>query len=171
MAGATLSYTDGTPRQPLRIAAAIFLPGPLQLVGAVTPSKTGYDFIPATGTYTNVTEDQSSQDYTTTTARVWYVDKTNPSLYGYRPGGFVSHSPSARSEEAPIWRLPGQIVHVLHGTYAESVLPERSGTAGNPISYLADPGVTVTGTAPGTGFGAAFGLSTKSYIVIDGFTD
>ena len=72
--------------------------------------------------------------------------------------------------------MPGQIVHVLHGTYAETVYPERSGTEGNPITYLADPGVTVTGRPevyidpthftqyPG------FGLGSRNYIVIDGFT-
>ncbi len=71
---------------------------------------------------------------------------------------------------------PGQIVHVLHGTYAETVYPERSGTAGNPITYLADPGVTVTGRPEvyidSTHFTQypGFGLGSRNYIVIDGFT-
>ena len=63
--------------------------------------------------------------------------------------------------------LPGDTVHVLHGTYAETVFVEHSGTNGNPITFQADPGVTVTGNP--TGFGSAFAVSTQSYVVIDGF--
>ena len=70
--------------------------------------------------------------------------------------------------------MPGRIVHVLHGTYAETVFPERSGTAENPITYWADPGVVVTGR-PETATTAysAFslgGTGGRNYIVIDGFT-
>ena len=96
------------------------------------------------------------------------MDKTNPACTDTGQVGSFAQ-PFCTIGRGAYLAQPGQIVHVLHGTYAESVLPERSGTAGNPITFLADPGVTVTGTAPGTGFGAAFGLSGKSYIVIDGF--
>ena len=55
----------------------------------------------------------------------------------------------------------------------ETVYPERSGTEGNPITYWADPGVVVTGRPescqPPTYY-RAFGLGSRNYIVIDGFT-
>ena len=59
-------------------------------------------------------------------------------------------------------------MRVLAGTYAETVNGPNSGTAGNPITFSAAPGVTVTGN--GTATGNAFRMTTKSYIVIDGFT-
>ena len=62
----------------------------------------------------------------------------------------------------------GKTVRVLAGTYAETVNGPNSGTAGNPITYSAAPGVTVTGN--GTANGNAFRMTTKSYIVVDGFT-
>ncbi len=62
--------------------------------------------------------------------------------------------------------VAGETVFVLNGTYAETVFVANNGTAGNPITFQAAPGVTVTGN---TGFGAGFGLGRKSYIVIDGF--
>jgi parallel beta-helix repeat protein len=62
--------------------------------------------------------------------------------------------------------VAGDTVRVLHGTYAETVSPP-TGTVGQPVIFQADPGVTVTGNS--AGFGSAFSISSKSYIVIDGF--
>lgn len=59
----------------------------------------------------------------------------------------------------------GDTVTVNAGTYAgTSVNPANSGTAGSPITFTANPGVTVSG---GT---KAFALSSRNYIVISGFT-
>jgi parallel beta-helix repeat protein/VCBS repeat-containing protein len=57
----------------------------------------------------------------------------------------------------------------LAGTYAETVKP-NSGTAGNPVTFSAAPGVTVTGLAGNSTNGGAFRITLKSYIVVDGFT-
>jgi parallel beta-helix repeat protein len=63
---------------------------------------------------------------------------------------------------------PGDTVLVNAGTYpATSVTPATSGTSGNPITFTANQGVTITGGAAGT---RAFALSGKSYITIQGFT-
>jgi parallel beta-helix repeat protein len=63
---------------------------------------------------------------------------------------------------------PGDTVLVNAGTYpATSVNPTNSGTAGSPITFAANQGVTITGGAAGT---RAFALSGKSYITIRGFT-
>jgi parallel beta-helix repeat protein len=59
----------------------------------------------------------------------------------------------------------GDAVLVSAGNYAGmSVNPANSGTAGNPITFAANPGVTISG---GT---KAFALSSRNYIVISGFT-
>ena len=64
--------------------------------------------------------------------------------------------------------MAGDTVLVLAGTYAETVNAVRSGTAGNPITFSATPGVIVTGN--GTATGSAFRVVAQNYIVIDGFT-
>jgi parallel beta-helix repeat protein len=61
--------------------------------------------------------------------------------------------------------MAGDTVVVEAGAYpGTSVNPTNSGAAGSPITFIASPGVTVTG---GT---KAFSLSNRSYIVISGFT-
>ena len=168
LAGVTLSYIEGTPKTVTTDSAGLYsFEVPYNWSGMVTPSLSGYGFRPGTRTYTTVMSDQFAQDYTTTTSRVWYVDNTKTCTNTGQIASFAL--PFCTIQRGADLATAGQIVHVLHGTYAESVLPAYSGTAGNPITYWGDPGVTVTGTAPGTGFGAAFGLTTKSYIVIDGF--
>ncbi|MCX4966649.1 right-handed parallel beta-helix repeat-containing protein [Streptomyces sp. NBC_00654] len=54
---------------------------------------------------------------------------------------------------------PGDTCLIQSGTYAETVVPARSGTAGLPITYRAAPGakVTLSGTAPVRGFAPVTG--------------
>ncbi len=61
--------------------------------------------------------------------------------------------------------VAGDSVLVRAGTYAgTAVNPTNSGTATSPITFTANPGVTISG---GT---RAFALSSRSYITISGFT-
>ena len=99
-------------------------------------------------------------------AATYYVDKTNGSCSDSGPG--TTAQPFCTIGKAASLVTAGQTVRVLAGAYAETVNGPNSGTAGNPITYSAAPGVTVTGN--GTATGNAFRMSTKSYIVIDGFT-
>ena len=68
VAGATLSYTDGTPKT--TIADAIgnysFAISHSNLPITVTPSMAGYTFLPVNRTYNNVISNQSLQNYTAT---------------------------------------------------------------------------------------------------------
>jgi parallel beta-helix repeat protein len=59
----------------------------------------------------------------------------------------------------------GDTVVVSGGTYTgTSVNPTNTGTSGNPITFTASAGVTISGGVD------AFAISGRSYIVIDGFT-
>jgi parallel beta-helix repeat protein len=167
VAGATLSYTDGTPKTVTADEAGLYsFEVPYNWSGMVTPSLTGYGFRPATRTYTNLTSNQFAQDYITTTVRVYYVDNTNTACTDIGQVGSLA-IPFCTIGRGAYLATPGQIVHVIHGTYAETVFPTNNGIAGSPITYWADSGVTVTGNS--AGFGSAFALGTKSYLVIDGF--
>jgi parallel beta-helix repeat protein len=91
------------------------------------------------------------------------VDNTNPSCTDTGSGTpsqpFCTIAAGAKKAQA------GDTVLVNAGTYAgTSVNPANSGTAGSPITFTANPGVTISG---GT---RAFALSNKSYITISGFT-
>jgi parallel beta-helix repeat protein len=64
----------------------------------------------------------------------------------------------------------GDTVHVMAGTYAETVKPAWNGGSGLPLTFKAEsPAVTVTGEAGNASNGGAFRLYGKGYIVIDGF--
>lgn len=67
--GATLSYTDGVPQTVMAdVSGNYILAVSNNWAGMVTPSKTGYFFLPANRNYssTPVTTDQTAQNYTAT---------------------------------------------------------------------------------------------------------
>jgi hypothetical protein len=66
-AGATLGYTDGILKTVTADANGDYLfPVPYGWSGAVTPSKTGYTFAPASKSYDNVVANQTAQNYVAT---------------------------------------------------------------------------------------------------------
>ena len=103
---------------------------------------------------------------TPTASTTYYVDKTNGSCSDAGSGSIAQ--PFCTIGKGASVATAGKTVRVLAGTYAETVNGPNSGTAGNPITFSAAPGVVVSGN--GTATGNAFRLSSKSYIVIDGFT-
>jgi Tol biopolymer transport system component len=67
VAGATLSYTDGTVKTATADASGNYsFTVSYNWTGTVTPSKTGYTFTPASKPYTNVLANQTAQNYTAT---------------------------------------------------------------------------------------------------------
>jgi hypothetical protein len=65
-AGATLSYTDGTPQTATSAPNGDYsFMVPSNWNGTVTPSHTCFNFTPSNRSYTNVTTNQTSQNYTT----------------------------------------------------------------------------------------------------------
>jgi parallel beta-helix repeat protein len=93
----------------------------------------------------------------------YYVDNTT-SCSDIGPGTLAS--PFCTIQKGADNAGAGDSVYVLNGTYAETVYP-LSGSAGNPVTFQADPGVTVMGDS--SGFGSAFAVEGLSYVVIDGF--
>jgi len=76
VAGATLSYTDGTPKTAISDSSGNYsLTVTYNWSGAVTPSKAGYAFSPENRTYTNVVENQTAQNYTAVV--VTFTDVSN----------------------------------------------------------------------------------------------
>jgi parallel beta-helix repeat protein len=91
------------------------------------------------------------------------VDNTNPACSDTGPGTaaqpFCTIAAGAKAAHA------GDTVLVNAGTYqGTSVNPTNSGTAGSPITFSANRGVTISGGS------RAFALSNRSYIVVSGFT-
>ncbi len=72
------------------------------------------------------------------------------------------------NEAATNMTVPGDIVYVAAGTYAETVAPQNPGTSGNLIKYIAVGTVTID---PSGGSDDGFLLAnTANYIEINGFT-
>jgi PKD repeat protein len=67
VAGATLSYTDGSSKTVTANGSGNYsFLVPYQWSGSVTPSKPGYTFTPASKSYTNLTSNRTSENYTAT---------------------------------------------------------------------------------------------------------
>ncbi|MBK7453902.1 MAG: DNRLRE domain-containing protein [Anaerolineales bacterium] len=97
----------------------------------------------------------------------YYVDNTNRSCSDIGSGTTVA-LPFCKIGRGASAVSAGDTVQVLAGSYAETVTVPKSGSVGLPITYAAAPGVTVSGNGLASG-GNAFRISTKSYIIINGF--
>ena len=98
----------------------------------------------------------------------FYVDNTNVSCSNAGTG-LTPALPFCTIGRGATAAFFGDTVRVLAGSYPETVIPPRSGNAGNPIIFSAASGVIVTGD--GTIQGSAFRIpAARSYITIDGFT-
>ena len=127
------------PRRSLRMTpACISLEVSYNWSGTVTPSKTGYGFRPASRTYTNVTVNQYSQDYTTTTARVYYVDKTNPACTDTgQVGSFAV--PFCTITRGAYLASPVRSCMSCMARMQRRSIPSAAAPTGNPITYLGRP--------------------------------
>jgi parallel beta-helix repeat protein len=98
----------------------------------------------------------------------YYVDKTSSSCSDTGTG-LTPALPFCKIGKGASVAVAGDTVRVLAGNYAETVAVPKSGSASLPITYSAAPGVIVTGNGLASG-GDAFQISSKSYIIVDGFT-
>jgi parallel beta-helix repeat protein len=100
---------------------------------------------------------QSRSDY--------YVDKTMAGCSDTGPG--TSATPFCTITKGVSRMQPSTTLYIGNGTYAETVKPVVSGTAGSPITITAWPG-----RSPVIGTGVTYGayLSTRSYVVVSNLT-
>ena len=142
--------------------------GPLNTTGAFTSMISG----PASATLYhvrayawNAAGIAYGQDVTFTSAyTIYYVDNTNGSCSDAAMGTTPA-TPFCTIGHAASIAAAGDTVQVLAGSYDETVNGANSGSAGLPITYTAAPGVSLTSTTSN-----AFRITSKSYIVVDGFT-
>jgi parallel beta-helix repeat protein len=140
-----------------------------QIPGLLTPGTT-YHFR-VDGVSGSTTLNGADMTFTTTGAGsiTYYVDNTNIAASDANAGNTPALPFKTLSHGATVADA-GDTVSVLAGTYAETVKPINNGGAGMPLTFVAAPGVTVTGEAANSTNGGAFRLYSKGYIVIDGFT-
>ena len=100
-------------------------------------------------------------------AIAYYVDNTNLTCSDTLNNGQSASAPFCTIGKAAGLAVASDTVHVLAGTYLETVDPANNGSSGSPITFSAAAGVTVKGD--GTPTGSAFHLSSAQYITIDGF--
>jgi hypothetical protein len=97
-------------------------------------------------------------------------------IYYVAPTGNDDHSgnidyPWRTVQKAADTLVAGDTVYIRAGTYHERVVPQNSGSAGQPITYAAYPGETVT--IDGTGvvvpeYSGLFDLAERDYIRVSG---
>jgi parallel beta-helix repeat protein len=166
-----MNFTGGTPVT-ADISGVYTLTVPYNWSGTVTPSLAGYAFTPVSRTYSNLTSSAPAQNYSAIVSSiVYYVDKTSSlgTCSDTLNDGRTPTHPFCTISRASDLASPGNTINVMAGSYAEKVRPLNNGTAGNPITYSAGTGVTVTGSHDGLGSDSAFRFTTKSYIVVQGF--
>jgi parallel beta-helix repeat protein len=91
----------------------------------------------------------------------YYVDKTMTDCSDAGPG--TAQTPFCTIARGVARLQPGMTLYVGNGTYAETVKPAVSGSAGSPITITAWPG-----RSPVIGTGVTYGayLSTRSYVTV-----
>ncbi|HLP48524.1 MAG TPA: hypothetical protein VK469_21470, partial [Candidatus Kapabacteria bacterium] len=108
-AGATLSYTDGTPKTVTADTAGIYsLTVPSGWCGTVTPSKSCYNFTPANRVYNNVQANITGEDYI-------------PVPFTYTISGTVKTVDGTPVEGVTMSGLPGNPTTDTYGQYTAAV--------------------------------------------------
>jgi M6 family metalloprotease-like protein len=94
--------------------------------GTATPSKAGYIFSPTSREYTNVTSDQTDQDYTATPTGITYTISGKVSIVG--SSSLVRVSNQAGLSGVLMYGLPGSPITDASGDYSAIVDYDWSGT-------------------------------------------
>ena len=127
VAGATLSWTDGTAQTATADGTGAYtLSVPYNWSGSVTPSKAGYTFAPASRSYSNVQAAQAAQNYTG--SGITYAVSGNAGI----PGATLSWTDGT----AQTATADGTGAYTLNVSYAWSgtVTPAKAGYTFSPAS-------------------------------------
>jgi hypothetical protein len=163
VSGATLSYTDGTPKTATAAANGNYsFVVPYNWSSTVTPSKTGMNFSPTNRDYSNVLANQTGQNYIITGS--WYVATT-----GLDSNSCTSVDAPCLTINAAIGKSGiGSTIEIATGTYAtETVFITNSITlsGGWDASFTTQSGLsTIDGGAVRQGM-----YSNGTPVVVDHF--
>jgi hypothetical protein len=182
--GVTLSYNDGGPKTVVSNGSGSYsIMVPYGWSGAVTPSKANYTFSPTSRSYSNVTADQTAQNYTATP---FYSISGNAGVAGVTLSYTTFGTPKSVLSQANgnyVLQVPGgwtgtvtpshscftftPVSHSYSSVSANQTAQNYTATF-NPGSGCADIDVEVGGVKRGT-FGLLPGASTRaSFAGVDG---
>ena len=146
VAGATLSYTDGTAKTATADGTGAYtFTVSYSWSGTVTPTKTGYTFSPVSKTYNNVLSDQTAQTYTATA--ITYTISGNAGVAGATLGYTDGSAKTATADGN------GAYSFTVSYSWSGTVTPSKTGYSFSPVSksytnVLADQAAqTYTATA------------------------
>ncbi len=153
VAGATLSYTDGSPKTATADGSGNYtFTVSNGWTGTVTPSMTGYTFSPTYLSYTNVTADQPNQNYTATP--ITYTISGSAGVAGASLS-YTDGSPKTATADGS-----GNYNFTVSYSWSGTVTPSLSHYVFSPVSksytnvlsdqpnqnYTATPGFNISGT-------------------------
>jgi hypothetical protein len=102
-----------------------------------------------------------------TDGMIYYVAPTGNDEY---PGSITY--PWRTIQKAADTLVAGDTIYIRAGTYSEQVIPQNSGSAGQPITYAAYPGETVTLDGSGItledDLDGVFNVAGRSHVVVSG---
>ncbi|MGD0613111.1 MAG: hypothetical protein ABSB41_16555, partial [Anaerolineales bacterium] len=128
VAGATLSYTDGTPKTATADSSGNYsFAVSYGWSGTVTPSKTGYTFSPVNRSYTNVLADQTGQDYTATA--ITYTISGNAGVAGVNLSYTDGFAKTAMSDSS------GNYSFTVSYNWSGMVTPSKLGYVFSPSNH------------------------------------
>ncbi len=127
VAGATLSYTDGSPKTATADGGGNYsFTVSYNWSGTVTPSKTGYTFSPVNNVYSNVLADQTGQDYTATP--ITYIISGNAGIAGVTLS-YTDGSPQTATADSN-----GDYSFTVSYNWSGTVTPSKTGYTFSPVS-------------------------------------
>ncbi len=153
VAGATLSYTDGTAKTAISDGSGNYsLTVSYNWSGTVTPSKTGFTFRPIKRTYTNIVTNRTNQDYTATAI--------TPTISGNAGVAGVTLSYTDGTAKTAISDGSGNYSFTVSYNWSGTVTPSKTGFTFRPIKrtytnvvtnkanqnyFIASPTFTISG--------------------------
>jgi len=125
IAGAVLSYTDGTLKTVTADGTGAYsITVPLNWSGTVTPSKSGYLFSPKSATFSNLTATQTIQNFTAITA---FTISGNVSISGVTLG-YIDGTPQTTISDGS-----GNYSLMVPSGWSGTVTPSKTGYTFYPI--------------------------------------
>ena len=127
--GATLSYTDGTSKTATADGSGVnLLTVSNNWSGTVTPSKTGYTFSPVNKSYTNVTADQITQNYTATAILTDHIISGNAGIGGAALSYADGTSKTATADGSGVYSF------TVSNNWSGVVTPSKTGYTFSPVN-------------------------------------